>query len=61
MVIEFVLVHAHQTDQRIAGEDVEINIRQWFQLIDLAHRRNHGEKQTELGDFAGFFHDVHAI
>jgi len=46
--------------QRVAGPDVEIDVRQrfdLFQAIDLCHQL---QKQPQLADLDGLFHDVHA-
>ena len=59
--IELVFVHPHQPDERVAGQDVEVDVGQRLQVLHLAHRRDHRQEQAQFGDLAGLFHDVHTV
>ncbi len=60
-MVELHLVHAHQPHQRIARQDVEVDVGQGLQVLHPPHAGHHGQEETQLGDFAGLFHDVHAV
>ena len=60
-LVELHLVHPHQPDQRVAGQDVEVDIGQRLQVLHPAHAGHHRQKQPQLGDLARLFHDVHAV
>ena len=61
LAVELMFIHAHQPYQRVAGQDVEIDIGQRLQVFHLAHAGHHGEKEAQLGNLAGLFHDVHTM
>ena len=61
LAVELMFIHAHQPYQRVAGQDVEVDIGQGLQVFYLAHAGHHGEKEAQLGNLAGLFHDVHTM
>ena len=58
--VEFLRIHVEQADEGIAGEDVEVNVRQRLQLILRLCGGHKRQEEAEPGDFRGFLHDVHA-
>ena len=58
--VEFLRVHGKEADEGVAGQDVEVNVRERLQLVFGRRRRHEGEEEAEPGDFRGFLHDVHA-
>ena len=58
--IESLGIDPDQTDERVAGQDVEVDIGQRLQLLDGLRRGHQGEEQAQLGDLGRLFHDVHA-
>ena len=57
---EFFSINLQQAHQRIAGDDVEVDVGQRFQLFDGLRGSDQGQEQAQLGDLARLFHDVHA-
>ena len=58
--VEFLRVHGKEADEGVAGQDVEVNVRERLQLVFGRRRRHEGEEEAEPGDFRGFLQDVHA-
>ena len=44
--LEIFVVDPHETNKRVADQDVEIDVRQGLQLIDALGRRDEDEKQA---------------
>ena len=60
LAVKLVGIHVQQPHQRVARDDVEINIGQGFKLIDRLRGGHQGQKKAQSGDFCGLFHDIHA-
>ena len=58
--VELLVVDTQQANQRVAGQDVEVDVWKRLQLVDGLRRRYQSEKQAELGYLASLLHDVHA-
>src|SRR5438128_12342143 len=51
--VKFGGVNVEQPDERVAGEDVEINVRQRLQLVFGLSGCNESKKKAQAGDFRG--------
>jgi len=58
--LKSLIVHAHQTDEAVARQDVEIDVGQRLQFVCLAGGSNQGQEEAQLRDLDGLVHDVHA-
>ena len=50
-----------ETDQRVAGADVEVDVGQRFDLLVAVELRHKLEEQAQLADLYRLFHDVDAV
>ena len=54
-------IDAQQSDQRVAGHDIEVDIGQRLQVIELLRRADQRQEKAQFGDLGRFVHDVHAV
>ncbi|MCX6908359.1 MAG: hypothetical protein NTY01_09995 [Verrucomicrobia bacterium] len=58
--IEFLRVNVEQSDERVASEDVEVNVWQRLKLFLGLRGGDERKEEAQAGDFRGLLHDVHA-
>src|SRR3954465_15379141 len=49
-----------QPNERVAGQDVEVDVRQRLQLLHVRRGSDKGEEEAALGDLRCLLHDVDA-
>src|SRR5207302_843058 len=50
-----------EADERVARANVEVDIGQWFNVLKAVDLGDQLEKEAQLADFDGLFHDIDAV
>ena len=61
MGVKAFFIHLKQTDQRIAGHEVKINVGQRLQFIHCLCRSDQRQKEAQTGNFDRLCHNINAI
>ena len=58
MLVKGAFIYAQQANERVAGQNVKVDIGQWFKLIDGVGAGDQSQKQAQPRNFGGLAHNI---